>query len=162
MTAACHGDLCPLVFLPCSLPRHFLCFAVSSASVAPPSALPAPLFGPIDGRTDGQSFFSVVPSSLCSPNGMGLSLSRPILKPVPQRALERGHSSLDRCRAPEKDIISVRRAAAALNSKWKKNWTLGEFGQRQIIDRTADGPESFNRSLQLRSEWAEACIVDRF
>ena len=133
---------------PLSLFRRFVCFS----GALPCACLPhfsAQSTDRRNGRTEGR----IVLLFSCSLSGWNGSFS---FSPHIEARFPREHSkgvtplslSFDRCRAPEKDIIST---PAALNSKWKKNWTLGEFGQRQIIHRP-DGRTRVVKSLPPTQE----------
>ena len=115
---------------------HATFFVSPFRSFVPGRASIAPLLGPIDGRTrttDSPSFQLFVRSF--SEMGLSFSFSPHIeasLASLPTR-FRKGSLPRSSDAAPERDVIC---GPAPLNSKWKKNRTMGEFGQRQIIDWT--------------------------
>ena len=107
-----------------------------------------------DGRVDGRIVL-LFSCSLSEWVFLFLSFSPHIEAHFPTRfrTNERGHSPgrWAMRRLQEKDVICAAarrrsRALPLLSSKWKKNRTMGEFGQRQIIDLT-----QVVKSLQLLS-----------
>ena len=144
---------------PLSLFRRFVCFsgALPCACLPHFSAQSTDRRnGRTDGRTDSPSF-QLFPPSLSLSGWNGSFSFSPHIEARSPASIRKGSllspsHSIDVER--QKKILSARRPPSTPNGRRIGHW--GNLDNDKLsIDQT-DGPESLNRSLQLRSEWAEA------